>query len=56
MIQVRVYNYIDYGEQAYFPNAVFAFFWAVGNLLGPCRSGNADFFRLVDGDYELIKD
>lgn len=48
MYRVYVDNHIDYGRSTLMPDGVTAFFWAVAQLLGPCRSGNA-YFQKVSG-------
>lgn len=56
MYKIFIDNHIDYSASAVAPDGMSAFFWAVGQLLGPCRSGGADFYKIVDDGYEFIKD
>lgn len=50
MYAVFVSNNIDFGERIWTDDPMIAVLWAIWALNGPCRSGNAEFFRVESND------
>ena len=48
MFYVYVENHIDFSGSTYQPDAFWAVIWAIAVMLGPCRSGGAEFIKVSE--------